>query len=85
VLRRISFGGVAVLYATTNRARNRMGLLAEINPSAREIGLYMEKIFTFLETVPAIVSGGIAVVPDVPREIELRNVSFGYGKKDSLF
>ncbi|MCL2719656.1 MAG: ABC transporter ATP-binding protein/permease [Lachnospiraceae bacterium] len=82
VLGQISFSNVVVLHGTANRTRNRLYPVAEAYPQAQEISMYMDKIHSFLALKPTIVSQGNQQIPEVPTKIELRNVSFKYGKND---
>lgn len=82
VLHRISYSNVAVMRGTTNRMKNRMRQFSDVYPKMLEISLYIEKIQTFLALKPSIVSQEKRPLPDVPTELTLRNVSFGYHEKD---
>lgn len=82
VLHRISYSNVAVMRGTANRMKNRMRQFADVYPKMQEISMYVEKIQKFLDIEPKIVSTAVKKVPQNPAEIELRNVSFGYGKSD---
>lgn len=82
VLHRISYSNVAVMRGTANRMKNRMRLFSDVYPKMQEIGLYAEKMKKFLDIKPKIISSENKSVPDGAAEIELRNVSFGYGEKE---
>ncbi len=82
VLHRISYSNVAVMRGTANRMKNRMRLFSDVYPKIQEIGLYAEKMKKFLDIKPKIISVKNKSVPEGAAEIELRDVSFGYGKKD---
>lgn len=82
VLHRISYSNVAVMRGTANRMKNRMRQFADVYPKMQEISMYVEKIQKFLDIELKIVSTADKKVPQNPAEIELRNVSFGYGKSD---
>ncbi len=82
VLHRISYSNVAVMRGTANRMKNRMRQFADVYPRMQEISLYVDKMQTFLSLEPKIVSEEKRALPDNPREIELRNVSFGYNKQN---
>ncbi len=82
VLHRISYSNVAVMRGTANRMKNRMRQFSDVYPKMQEISMYVEKMQSFLTIQPEIVSTGTRRLPENPTEIELRNVSFGYNKKD---
>lgn len=82
VLHRISYSNVAVMRGTTNRMKNQMRQFSDVYPKMLEISLYIEKIQTFLALTPTIVSNEKRPLPEVPTELELRNVSFGYRDED---
>lgn len=82
VLHRISYSNVAVMRGTANRMKNRMRSFADVYPKMQEISMYVDKIHKFLDIEPKIVSTADREVPQKPALIELRNVSFGYGKAD---
>ena len=82
VLHRISYSNVAVMRGTANRIKNRMRMFSEVYPKMREISMYVDKMKSFLDIEPKIVSSENRPLPSKPAEIELRNVSFGYSEKD---
>lgn len=82
VLHRISYSNVAVMRGTTNRMKNQMRQFSDVYPKMLEISLYIEKIQKFLAMEPTIVSEEKRPLPEVPTELELRDVSFGYNDKD---
>ena len=82
VLHRISYSNVAVMRGTANRMKNRMRSFADVYPKMQEISMYVDKIHKFLDIEPKIVSTADRAVPQKPALIELRNVSFAYGKAD---
>ncbi len=82
VLHRISYSNVAVMRGTANRMKNRMRQFSDVYPKMQEISLYVDKMQTFLSLEPKIVSEEKRALPDMPTEIELRNVSFGYNKEN---
>lgn len=82
VLHRISYSNVAVMRGTANRMKNRMRQFADVYPKMQEISMYVGKIQKFLDIEPKIVSTADRKVPQNPAKIELRGVSFGYGKSD---
>lgn len=82
VLHRISYSNVAVMRGTANRMKNRMRQFADVYPKMQEISMYVGKIQKFLDIEPKIVSTADRKVPQSPTKIELRGVSFGYGKSD---
>ncbi len=82
VLHRISYSNVAVMRGTTNRMKNQMRQFSDVYPKMLEISLYIEKIQKFLAMEPTIVSAEKRPLPEVPTELELRGVSFGYRDED---
>lgn len=82
VLHRISYSNVAVMRGTANRMKNRMRQFADVYPKMQEISMYVGKIQKFLDIEPKIVSTADRKVPQNSTKIELRGVSFGYGKSD---
>lgn len=82
VLHRISYSNVAVMRGTANRTKNRMRMFSDVYPKMREISLYVDKMKSFLDIEPKIVSTENRPLLSKPAEIELRNVSFGYTEKD---
>ncbi len=82
VLHRISYSNVAVMRGTTNRMKNQMRQFSDVYPKMLEISLYVEKIQNFLALEPTIVSAENCPLPEVPTELELRGVSFGYRDED---
>lgn len=82
VLHTISYSNVAVMRGSANRMKNRLKQFSDVYPKMEEIGLYMEKIKIFLNIKPEIISAENLPVPDIPKKIELKNVSFGYNEKD---
>jgi len=84
VLRKISYSQVAVLRGTANTVKWRLNRISQVYGAALEISLYMEKIQSFLDTKAEIVSEKNRPVPEMPSVIELKNVSFAYGKNDCV-
>lgn len=82
VLHRISYSNVAVMRGTANRMKNRMRQFSDVYPKMQEISMYVEKMQSFLNIEPKIISTTKKPLPEKPAEIELRNVSFGYNEKD---
>ncbi|MDE6592763.1 MAG: ABC transporter ATP-binding protein/permease, partial [Oscillospiraceae bacterium] len=82
VLHRISYSNVAVMRGTANRMKNNLRRFSDTYPKMQEISLYVDKMQNFLSIEPKIVSLQNRKVPESPREIELKNVSFGYNEKD---
>lgn len=82
VLHRISYSNVAVMRGTANRMKNRMRQFSDVYPKMQEISMYVDKMQNFLNIEPKIISSDEKTLPEKPTEIELRNVSFGYNKKD---
>ncbi|MBQ8567987.1 MAG: ABC transporter ATP-binding protein [Oscillospiraceae bacterium] len=82
VLHRISYSNVAVMRGTANRMKNRMRQFSDVFPKMEEISLYVEKMQNFLNIEPKIISSDKKPLPEKPSVIELKNVSFGYNKRD---
>lgn len=82
VLHRISYSNVAVMRGTANRTKDYMKRFADTYPKMQEISLYVEKMKSFLSIEPKIISTKKRRLPEKPAGIELKNVSFGYSKKD---
>ncbi|MDE7295544.1 MAG: ABC transporter ATP-binding protein/permease, partial [Oscillospiraceae bacterium] len=82
VLHRISYSNVAVMRGTANRMKNNLRRFSDTYPKMQEISLYVDKMQNFLSIEPKIVSEENRKVPENPREIELKNVFFGYNEKD---
>lgn len=82
VLHRISYSNVAVMRGTANRMKNNMRRFSDVYPKMQEISLYVDKMQKFLAVEPTIISSANRPLPEVPTEIELKNVSFGYNDKD---
>lgn len=82
VLHRISYSNVAVMRGTANRMKNRMRQFSDVYPKMQEVSLYMEKMQSFLQTQPKVVSTENLEMPKQNAKIELKNVSFAYNKED---
>ena len=82
VLHRISYSNVAVMRGTANRMKNRMRQFSDVYPKMQEVSLYMEKMQSFLQTQPKVVSAENLEMPKQNAKIELKNVSFAYNKED---
>lgn len=84
VLGRLSFSSVAILYASFGGLKEGMRVFSETYPFACETSLYINKIRKFMSYEPSIVSEE-GVIPDKsPKEIELKDVSFAYGKSEDM-
>jgi ATP-binding cassette subfamily B protein len=82
VLHTISYSTMVVLFNTIGRCRRSMSMVAEVVSMASENSLYIDKIRTFLNFEPTIISSSKMEVPDEPKKLVLRNVSFAYNEKD---
>lgn len=83
VLGAISYSNVVVLYNSAGSLRRGLSTLTDIFPQASELSLYVEKIRTFLVYEKKIISEQDLPVPNVPKKIELKNVSFAYNDHSS--
>ncbi|MDE6725936.1 MAG: ABC transporter ATP-binding protein, partial [Ruminiclostridium sp.] len=84
VLHRISYSNVAVMRGTANRTKDCLKRFSDTYSKMQEISLYVEKMQAFLTIEPEIVSNKdkCLPLPTAPREIELKNVSFGYNQRE---
>lgn len=82
VLHLISYSTMVVLFNSIGRLRRSMNMIADLFSMAAENSLYIEKIKTFLAYESEITNLGCIEMPNVPKCLELRNVSFAYNKKD---
>lgn len=82
VLRVIPYSTMVVMFYAINRLRRSMNMIAELFPIASENSLYIEKIKSFLAYEPKIKSSNSIDIPNEPKCLELRNVSFAYNEKD---
>ena len=78
VLGHISYSSVVVLYNSVGDFRRGFGTLADLFPQATELSLYIEKIRSFLAYETKIVSRKNLPVPDKPKVLELKDVTFAY-------
>ena len=84
VLKTISFSTVAILYNSIGRMKQGMRIFTDVYPFACETSLYVSKIRKFLGYEPKIVSEKNLVPSMEAKQINLKNVSFGYGEKRIL-
>ena len=82
VMHAISYSSVVILFNSFNRFRGRMRLLTEVYPFAAETSLYVEKIQSFLQLEPKIISTKGLEASIEAKKITLNNVTFGYTKKE---
>lgn len=82
VMNAISYSSVAILYNSFGRLKRGMTVFTDVYPYACETSLYVQKIRDFLAIEPEIISHGNLPVPDGVKKIELRQISFGYEKKN---
>lgn len=78
----LSYSSVAILYNSFGRLKRSMSVFTDTYPYACETSLYVQKIRDFLAIEPELVSKADLEVPDGTKTVELRNVSFGYGKQE---
>ena len=76
----LSYSSVAILYNSFGRLKRGMSIFTDVYPYACETSLYVQRIRDFLAMEPELVSEKKLPVPGGAREIEVRNVCFGYGK-----
>ncbi len=76
----LSFSTVAILYNSFGRLKSGLRVFTEAYPFASETSLYVNKIRKFLNYEPQIVSAQNAEISNAAKKIELRDVSFKYGK-----
>lgn len=78
----ISYSSVVVLWNSSGSLKHSLRNISKIFPQVSENSLYIEKIRNFLAYEQKIKSVRKLPVPTKPRTLELKNVSFGYTKKD---
>jgi len=78
VLKMISYSSVIILFNSFGRLKRSLSIITEIYPYASETSLYVEKIRSFLNYQPKIVSKKKLEVPKEPKTFELKNISFSY-------
>ncbi len=78
----LSYSSVAILYNSFGRLKRGMSIFTDVYPYACETSLYVQRIRDFLAVEPELVSEKKLPVPGGAREIEIRNVCFGYGKAE---
>lgn len=76
----LSYSSVAILYNSFGRLKRSMSIFTDVYPYACETSLYVQKIRDFLSVEPELISEKKLPVSGGAREIEVRNVCFGYGK-----
>jgi ATP-binding cassette, subfamily B, bacterial len=78
----ISYSSVVVLWNSSGNLKNSLRTMATIFPQVSENSLYIEKIRNFIQYEKKIISTKNLPVPKKPKNLEFRNVSFGYTEKD---
>ncbi len=78
----ISYSSVIVLWNSSGSLKHSLRSFTKIFPQISENSLYIEKIRNFLNYERKIKSIRNLPVPAKPSTLELREVSFGYTKKD---
>ncbi len=78
VLHAISYSSVVILFNSFSRLKQSLRTITEIYPYASETSLYIDKIRSFLNYEPKIVSHKKLDVPKAPKTFKLDNVSFAY-------
>lgn len=78
VLHLISYSSVVILFNSFGSFKRSLRIMTEIYPYASETSLYVDKIRSFLNYEPKIVSRKKLDVPKEPRTIKLDNISFAY-------
>lgn len=76
----LSYSSVAILYNSFGRMKRSMRIFTDVYPYACETSLYVQKIRDFLATEPELVSRQELLPAEGAKEVEFRNVCFGYGK-----
>ena len=84
VFHNLSFSTVAILYGSFGRLKRSMRVFSESYPYAFETSLYINKIRKFLGYEAQIVSEENLEPTKEAKEIELKDVSFGYGKDGDM-
>ncbi len=84
VRKTLSFSTVAILYNSFGSLKNGMRIFTDVYPFASETSLYVSKIRKFLEYEPEIVSEEGLTPSKEAKEIELKDVSFAYGKQSNM-
>ena len=84
VCKTLSFSTVAILYNSIGRMKNGMRIFTDVYPFACETSLYVSKIRKFLNYEPNIVSERNLIPSQKAKEIELKDVSFGYGADSDM-
>ncbi len=79
VLQALSYGSMLSLFNSAGSLKNSLRDIAALLPRAQQNSLYIDKIRAFADYAPAIGSNADALpVPDHPKVLELRDVSFAY-------
>jgi ATP-binding cassette subfamily B protein len=84
VLHNLSFSTVAILYGSFGRLKRGMRVFSESYPFACETSLYINKIRKFMGYEPKIISEKELEPNKDAKQIELKNVSFAYGKSEQM-
>lgn len=83
VVKNISLSTMAILWGSFGRLKHGLRVFTDTYPFAVETSLYVSKIRKFLGYEPKIVQEGteeFSKYDGSAKDIQLRNVSFGYGK-----
>lgn len=78
----ISYSSVVVLWNSSGNLKFNLRTMVTIFPQISENSLYIEKIRNFISYEKKIISTKNLPVPQEPKTLELKNVSFGYTEKD---
>lgn len=84
VLHRLSYSTVVILFNSFGRMTESMRVFSESYPYACETSLYIGRIRQFLNYESKIVSEGNLVPSKEAKDIELKDVSFAYGKNTDM-
>ncbi len=82
IVHSISYSQVVVLFNSSGNIKNALRNVAETIPTAAENSLFIQKIINFLSYEKKIVSEKGLPVPDKPKKIEFKDVSFAYNAKN---
>ncbi|MBH1940855.1 ABC transporter ATP-binding protein [Mobilitalea sibirica] len=82
IMHAISYSSVVVLWNSSGSLKNSLRNISRIFPQISENSLYIEKIRNFLNYETKIISTKNLPMPNVPKTLEFKNVSFGYNKED---
>ena len=84
VLHRLSYSTVVILFNSFGRMTDSMRDFSESYPYACETSLYIGRIRQFLNYESKIVSEGDLIPSKEAKDIELKDVSFAYGKNTDM-